>query len=171
MKKHYLIASALLCILTAAGFFIATINEDFPMRLFSVVVFTVLVLMVCFPAAKISRRMIGCGDSVRAGWKRVFYYVSMFALSLVLSFLAYLIISGELFPYEAGTLGQAVLIAFSYIAAMVVLFIPFMMSMIVLVLRKIISTEEEEETFSEDIAESADADIDDGAESTGSMEE
>ena len=168
MRKHYWIASALLCLLTAFGFFIATISEDISTRLFCVAVFTAVVMMVSLPAAKISRRMILCGDSVKKGWKRVLYYAAMFALALVLSVFAYLVISGELFPYEVGTLGQALLIVVSYTAAIVVIFVPFLMSMIVLVLRKFIKVTEEEKTFPEDIADVGDSEDEDGADETGS---
>ncbi|MBQ6106251.1 MAG: hypothetical protein IJL03_09945 [Lachnospiraceae bacterium] len=138
MKKQYLLARIILCALTAAGFFIATIHEESTTRFFCVVAFSAAVLLVSLPGERISRRIIGIGDEIEKTSKKVLYYVLMMVLVLVLALLAFLIISGELFPSgNTGTLSQGLLTLFLAAIAVVIILVPYVMTLVVLLLRKL----------------------------------
>lgn len=136
MKKNYRIARAVLVVLTALVFLIVTINEDGTTIFFCTVVFAAAALFLSFPAEKISRRMIAVGDGIRKGWKRVLYYIGLLILLLVLSAVAYFVISGEWFGTTPGTLGDALMIVFFYTLAVVAILLPYILTLLVLLLRK-----------------------------------
>lgn len=143
MKKHYSIARILLCVLTAGGFFLACIHEESSTRLLVTVVFGAVALLSSFSGEKLSRRMIETGDALKSGWKRTLFYVGMLLLSLVLALAAYLILSGDWLNNSAGTLRQALMTVFFYTIAAVLILIPFVITMIVLILRKFIPVTKE----------------------------
>lgn len=143
MKKHYSIARILLCVLTAGGFFLACIHEESSTRLLVTVVFGAVALLSSFSGEKLSRRMVETGDALKSGWKRTLFYVGMLLLSLVLALAAYLILSGDWLNNSAGTLRQALMTVFFYTIAAVLILIPFVITMIVLILRKFIPVTKE----------------------------
>ena len=161
MKKHYRIARILLCVLTAGGFFLACIHEEGSTRLLVTVVFGAVALLAGFSGEKLSRRMIETGDTLKSGWKRALFYVGMLLLSLVLALAAYLILSGDWLNNSAGTLRQGLMRVFFYTIAAVLILIPFVITMIVLVLRKFIPVTEEPEGDETDGADEMDVPDDD----------
>ena len=137
VEKKYWIVRAALVILTVAACLIATANEDGTTRLFVTVCFAAAQLLLSFPAERISKRMIAVGDSIRTGWKRVLYYVVLPVALGVLSLVAYYIISGDWFSNSPGTLGEGLVRVFFYILAWIAIFLPYVLTLYVLLIRKV----------------------------------
>lgn len=159
MKKHYLIAEGLLFVLFAGGFFLACINEESSTRLLVTVIFGATVLLAGFPAGRISRRMIETGDSLKKGFKRVLFYFGMLVLTTGLCVIAYWLVSENvLYGNTPETLGSAILKLIFLAVAIVIIFLPFLLTMIVLVLRKFIPVSDEKEEPDEDDVSEEDKD-------------
>ena len=137
MKKSYWIARAVLVVLSVVTWVIVTINEDATTMLFVTVCFTAAQLLLSFPAERISKRMIDVGDSIRTGWKRVLYYIGLLIGLAALSLVAYYVISGEWFGNNAGTLGEGFTRVFFYILAWIAIFLPYILTLFVLLIRKV----------------------------------
>lgn len=145
MKKSYWIARGILTALTVFICLIAMIHEDGTTRFFVTVVLSALALILSFPAERISQRMIAIGDGIAKGRKRVLYYVLLLAGLLALSLAAYFVISAG----NPKTLGEGLMTVFFYTVAIVAILIPYILSVLVLVIRKRVKEETEEETEDE----------------------
>ncbi len=87
--------------------------------------------------------MICLGDTVSNRYLRILYYIVLLAVILMLAFLAVLLImamsDNREFSNELGAAaGQAMLIALLEIAVFVMLIVPYIQTLIVLLLRRLI---------------------------------
>ena len=146
MKKNYWIARAVLVVLTIAACLIITINEDRTTIFFCTVVFAAGALFLSFPAEKISTRMIAVGDAIRSGWKRVLYYAGVLIGMLLLSLVAYYVISGDWTGVRPGSLGEALTIVLFYSLAIVAIMLPYILTLLVLLLRKVCANGNKKQT-------------------------
>ena len=149
MKKNYWIARAVLVVLTAILCLIITIHEDGTTKFFVTVVYAAGTLFLSFPAEKISQRMIYIGDMIRSGWKRMLYYAGLLTALLFLSLGAYFLISGEWFGNTPKTLSDGLMIVLFYSVAIVAIMLPYNLTLLVLVIRKVCengNTKQKEQT-------------------------
>ena len=140
MKKYYAVSRIVICVLTIVITNIAFINEDITMKLVATVMFTIAALISCFVATPISRWAIGIGDRITNKGLRALYYIALLPLILLIVYLLCMLImfisdhmerSNEM----GADLGQAILTVFICIAVFVALIVPYVQTLIVLLLR------------------------------------
>lgn len=122
--------------------------------MFAIVVITAgIVWLACFLCTGISRKMIQLGDKISNGFLRGIYYFVLFPLVLALGiglvwfieFVEY--VESQSYNYEQS-MGASIFVFFLSIACVVFVLVPYVQSLLVLLMHKILKNkgEEEEET-------------------------
>lgn len=144
MEREYKLSRIIIAVLTMLDSFILFINEDISVKIFGMCIFTFAAFFASFLGTGVSRKMIEKGDEIASILLRILYYfVLLIALLIVL--LAIWLISSFLFdviPFsnEVGiAAGQAVLAVLIGASFFVFAIIPYLQTLIVLGLRKILS--------------------------------
>ena len=148
MKKYYAVSRIVICVLTIVITNIAFINEDISMKLAATVVFTIAALISCFVATPISRWALGIGDKISNRGLRAVYYIALLPLILLIVYLLCMLImfisdhiehSNEM----GAALGHAILTVFLCVAVFVALIVPYVQTLIVLLLRGVLKDKQE----------------------------
>lgn len=144
MKREYGLSIIIISLGAALLSFIALINEDISVKLFMVPFFSFIAFAVSSLGVRFSEKMIGFGDRMQNGIIRFFYYICLLVGIIVIVFLGYLFIdyAGNLHETSnslSEALSWALLIVLLEAVFAVTVFIPYIQTIIILVLRKIIN--------------------------------
>jgi hypothetical protein len=143
MKKLYKISRVILSVITFIIFNIMFINEDISWKIIPLIL-AVIVFLISYPSTKISQFLIKTGDLIENKLLKILYYAIGLPISLLfLCFVIYLflIIIFEYIPTsnEFGVaLGQALLCLFFEILGIICIIIPYVQTLIVLILKRFI---------------------------------
>lgn len=135
MKNCYTISRKVLCILAVIISLIATIHEDISVKIVACIFFFIIALAAGFFTTPISKKVIHLGDSIAHKFLRILFYFSILPVTLLIAYILYVLI---LFIYDqsSGSINGAVIAIFSYIATTITVIVPYIQTLIVLILRK-----------------------------------
>lgn len=149
MKIHYMLSRIIIVVLAVICSFIALINEHITLKLTATVLFGVAAMVTSFLATPISKRIISTGDSIANKYLRVLYYILLLPLILLIVYLLCMLIllifsrpehSAEL----AEALGKALITLFLFAVIFIAFIVPYVQTLIVLLLRKIMKDKTEQ---------------------------
>ena len=148
MEREYKLSRIIIAILMMMASFIMLINEDISVKIFGMSLFTLVAFLASFLGTRVSRKMIQVGDKISSILIRVLYYIALLIVILAVCYVICLILfvfeavpvtySNEL-GIAAGEAMLAVLIGSSFLVFVI---IPYIQTLIVLTLRKIITKTE-----------------------------
>lgn len=142
MKNEYGISACVMAALTFLFFAVATINEDWSVKLACLIIFPSIVLIISMPCSRISKAIIAKADSIKSRVKRILFYVILPVLSLAVVGIIYIVSS----LYEdsrvstgdfAAELSRAIMFIFTMAVLLIVVLVPYIQTYIVLILRKL----------------------------------
>lgn len=141
LSKEYKISGIFITILVMAATFIIFHNEDISVRLFATALFTVAALITCFLGTRVSVRIIKTGDRIKNKLVRVLYYIGLPIALICLTGLVWVVmavVNGKLANTDdIGTsFGQSYILAIVAIAVCIFAIVPYIQTILVLVLRK-----------------------------------
>lgn len=155
MKREYRWARGIIVILMVilSAFFFCSFSVEPADLLLIVGIVAGVVWLACFLCTGISRKMIQLGDKISNGFLRGIYYFVLFPLVLALGIGLYLFIEfveyveSQSYNYEQS-MGASLFVFFLGIACVVFVLVPYVQSLLVLLMHKILKNkgEEEEET-------------------------
>ena len=142
MENEYKLSRVVVAILTLIISFIILIHEDISVKFFGMSLFTLAAFFASFPGTKVSKKMIETGDKISRLFLRILYYFAVLIVLLVFGCLLVLlfeyITNGISYSNELGiAAGQAMLTVLIGASFLIFLIIPYIQTLIVLVLRKI----------------------------------
>jgi len=142
MEKKYIISRVVICTLTFIISFIVLMNEDMRTRALATVIFTGVSLLAGFIATPISKRIIAYGNGISKKGRRIFFYAVLFPIAVILvcalwTLIYFLMDNAADSQNFAATLGQAVLEVFVLASAAFFILIPYIQTLIVLLLGKL----------------------------------
>ena len=143
MGREYSLSRVLIASIAVIASFIVLINEDISFKIVGIVLFTLVAVLASFVGSGVSRKMIAFGDRISAAFLRVLYYFALLLIILLMAFLFWTLISSfsEVGAHSSELsveLGRAVLTVFLGSAIFILLLVPYIQSLIVLILRKVI---------------------------------
>ena len=141
LSKEYKISGIFITILVMAATFIIFHNEDISVRLFATALFTVAALITSILGTRVSVRIIKMGDRIKNKLVRVLYYIGLPIVLICLTGLVWVVmavVNGKLANTDnIGTsFGQSYMLAIVAIAVCIFAIVPYIQTIIVLVLRK-----------------------------------
>jgi hypothetical protein len=141
LSKEYKISGIFITILVMAATFIIFHNEDISVRLFATALFTVAALITSILGTRVSVRIIKMGDRIKNKLVRVLYYIGLPIALICLTGLVWVVmavVNGKLANTDnIGTsFGQSYMLAIVAIAVCIFAIVPYIQTIIVLVLRK-----------------------------------
>lgn len=141
LSKEYKISGMFITILVMAATFIIFHNEDISVRLFATALFTVATSITSILGTRVSIRIIKTGDRIKNKLVKVLYYIGLPIALICLTGLVWAVmavVNGNLANTDdIGTsFGQSYLLAIVAIAVCIFAIIPYIQTIIVLVLRK-----------------------------------
>lgn len=146
MEKEYKLSRIIIAILTMMISFIMCINEDISVKIVAMGLFTSAAFLASFLGTGVSRKMIQVGDKITSLLLRILYYIALLIALLAVAYILMLIFDSitEIVPYsnELGiAAGQAMLTVLIGASFLVFVIIPYFQTLIVLVLRKLVTKE------------------------------
>lgn len=141
LSKEYKISGIFITILVMAATFIIFHNEDISVRLFATALFTVAALITSILGTRLSVRIIKMGDRIKNKLVRVLYYIGLPIALICLTGLVWVVmavVNGKLANTDnIGTsFGRSYMLAIVAIAVCIFAIVPYIQTIIVLVLRK-----------------------------------
>lgn len=141
LSKEYKISGIFITILVMAATFIIFHNEDISVRLFATALFTVAALITNILGARLSIRIIKMGDRIKNKLVKVLYYIGLPIALICLTGLVWVVmavVNGKLANTDnIGTsFGQSYMLAIVAIVVCIFAIVPYIQTIIVLVLRK-----------------------------------
>lgn len=137
MKKEYRLSRVILVVLTLITVLIVFQNEYYITKQNVGFFFCFSVLLASFPGTLVSRKMIQTGDRIPNILLRILYYVGLLVGSLVIAALV-----GVCFAIVLGkvdlTIDQITWIVCFGFAVLIFLIVPYLQTILVLLLRKIL---------------------------------
>lgn len=142
MKKEYGLSRVILVVLALVAALILCQNEDYTMKQVVGFFFCSAALLAGFLGTPVSRKMIQTGDEIPNILLRILYYLGLLVGSLAIAALVgvgCVTFFGNVLPLSDGMegIGQALLIVLFGSALFVFLIVPYLQTIIVLLLRKI----------------------------------
>lgn len=142
MEKKYIISRVVLCTLTFLISFIVLMNEDMRTRTLAAIIFTGVSLLAGFIATPVSKRIIAYGSNISQKGRRIFFYAVLFPIAIVLvcvlwTLIFFLMDHSADSQNFAGALGQAVLEVLVLVSAAFLILVPYIQTLIVLLLGKL----------------------------------
>lgn len=146
MKKELKISRIVIATITLIVFNIMFINEDFSWKIITPI-FAFIAYIACFPGAVVCKFLLKIGDNISNIFLKILYYVIipiiLLLFCLLIYWIGFLIFDVFPTPNELGpALGQAVMFSFIIIVICMFIVIPYIQALIILVLRKIIESDE-----------------------------
>ncbi|WP_029231274.1 hypothetical protein [Butyrivibrio sp. VCB2006] len=144
MEREYRISRGVIAILTALISYIALINEHISVKIYGIFLFTIVAFLLSFLGTKVSKKMIFIGDKVSNIALRICYYVGLLVAILVLSatfFTVFTSISDYIDTSNmefAAALSIAIVIVTICCLFFIMLIVPYIQSLIVLIIRRIL---------------------------------
>ena len=137
MKNYYTISRKILCILAVIISLIASIHEDISVKIVAVMLFFLITLAASFFTTPISKKVIHIGDSIANTFLRILFYCSILPLTLLIAYILYVLILC-IYDQSSGSINAAALTIFLYITTTIVVIVPYIQSLTVLILRKVL---------------------------------
>lgn len=143
MEKSYKISRVILAIVTFIIFNIMIINEDVSWKIIPFV-FGAIVFGLSFPSSVISKKLLNIGNNLESKFLRIFYYIIAlpiisFLIFGVVCLIMYFIYENIPTPNEFGAaLGQALIFLFFVATVFICVILPYIQTVIVLVLNRFI---------------------------------
>lgn len=137
MKKEYRLSRVILVVLALIAVLIVFQNDNGETKQVAGFLFCSAALLASFLGTRISRKMIQTGDRIPNILLRILYYIGLLVGSLAIAALVgggFIIILGD----KAQNMGQALWILLLSFALFVFLIVPYLQTIIVLLLRKIL---------------------------------
>ena len=146
MKKELKISRIVIAIITLIVSNIMFINEDFSWKIITPI-FAFIAYIACFPGAIACKFLLKIGDNISNIFLKILYYVIipiiLLLFCLLIYWIGFLIFDAFPTPNELGpALGQALMFLFIIIVICMFIVIPYIQALIILVLRKIIESDE-----------------------------
>lgn len=143
MKKEYRLSRIILAVLTLITVLIVFQNEHYTVKLVAGFFFCFAALLASFPGTLMSRKMIQTGDRIPNILLRILYYIGLLVGSVAIAALVggggITILGNRPLSNELGiAAGQAMLIVLLGFSLFVFLIVPYLQTIIVLLLRKIL---------------------------------
>lgn len=141
LSKEYKILGMFITILVMTATFIIFHNEDISVRLFATALFTVVALITSIIGTRVGIRIIKTGDRIKNKLVKVLYYIGLPIVLICLTGLVWVVmavVNGKLANTDdIGTsFGQSYILAIVAIAVCIFAIVPYIQTIIVLVLRK-----------------------------------
>lgn len=145
MKKIYVISGFILSLLTYAILMYIFQNEDKSFRVVAAL-FAATTLVLSIPSSFISWKIIKYGDSIDELLFKVIYYMTIPLISFGVWILLVLFIfattaNGNVSNDFQSSLSHAIMALFLYIASIIAVALPYVQSLLVLVLRRLMKSE------------------------------
>lgn len=147
MEREYRLSRIIITILTMIISFFIFINEDISVKIFGTSLFTSVAFFASLISTKICRKIIQLGEKIASIILRIFYYIILLIVILVagyvICFIIHFIFEAMPFSNELGiAAGEAMLAVLIGSSFLVLLIIPYIQTLIVLGLSKIITKTE-----------------------------
>ena len=162
MKREFQWARGIIVILTALVFMVLLCGA-FGNSFFELVplacVFAGAAWLICFIGTGVSRKMIQIGDKISNKFLRVLYYIMLLPLVLIIWLGIWAVIEAIVDandqPHQemAEALSEAFMALFWGAVFMIFVLVPYVQSLLVLILRKVLKKKDEEEEGQESISE------------------
>lgn len=142
MEREYRISRGVIAILAIIMSFIVLINEDISVKIAGISLFSIIAILVSFLGAKVSKLMIKIGDKISNVIFRALYYICILVVLLIMAASIWLLLLFGYYTFGvrsrefADVLGQALILVSIGCCVFIALIVPFIQTMIVLLLRK-----------------------------------
>lgn len=139
MKKDYMVSRIILFVLAILLTLVAFINEDPQTILIATTLFAGVTLLTSFLATPISKKMLLRGKTFDKLWKKILYYIGMLLVVIAVICVTWTVIYWLMDRPKEGwdALGQAVKIIAFLITAVIIAFVPYLETLLVLLLGKV----------------------------------
>jgi hypothetical protein len=147
MEREYRISRGVIAILAALISYIALINEHISVKIYGIFLFTIVAFLLSFLGTKVSKKMILIGDKVSNIAVRICYYVALLVAILALSATFFIVFTSltdfiDTSDMEfASALSIAIIVVTICCIFFIFLIVPYIQSLIVLILRRIFGEE------------------------------
>ncbi len=147
MEREYRISRGDIAILAALISYIALINEHISVKIYGIFLFTIVAFLLSFLGTKVSKKMILIGDKVSNIAVRICYYVALLVAILALSATFFIVFTSltdfiDTSDMEfASALSIAIIVVTICCIFFIFLIVPYIQSLIVLILRRIFGEE------------------------------
>lgn len=156
MKREYRWARGIIVIIMVVlvAIFLVSLEANLQDLLLWIGIVAGLAWLACFLCTGISRKMIQMGDKISNRFLRGLFYFVLFPVMLAIGLgLLYLIeyvdyINSQSYNYEQS-IGEAIFVCLLGIWSVVFVMIPYVQSLFVLLMRKILKNKDEEEKETE----------------------
>lgn len=142
MKKNYSISRVILTILTFILLCILFKNEDASFFKLNIIL-TAIAFAISFPGAMLSKKLIKIGDNIKNKPLKVLYYLVFLPSLAIIVFLGLYAIIYTIYLNFPETnslqeaLSKAIWVIFNMIASVIIVTIPYLQTIIVLILKKL----------------------------------
>ena len=143
--KHYTASRRFLMITAAAISILLFRHDDVFFSVGAPIFFTIVVYLLSFPTSFLSMKMINWGDKRKKTWQKVLLYVGVLlaaaAISVIMIYVMFTLFTLMEEPLHLGDdlsslVTHMLLIAIAWVVIVIALFLPWLQSMLVLILRK-----------------------------------
>lgn len=144
LKKEYRLSRWIITIFMIGICQIMFINEDVSVKVVGTALFTIATFLGSCLGTRISRKMIEVGDSITNNMLRILYYIILVPGFMTLVGLIYVTMNAvfDVLPHsnDMGTaVGEAVLFALLMCSVIIFVIIPYIQSLIILLIQKILT--------------------------------
>jgi len=136
MEKLYSKSRKIISILAVVISFFVMINEDISVKIVAMVFIFSVALAASYITTPISKKMLKMGDAIRNKYLRVLLYMAILPLTLLIAYIFYVLILAGYYRY-GNSISMAAITVFLYVATTIVVIVPYVQTLIVLMLRRL----------------------------------
>ena len=140
-ERHYKLALRIIAVFVCVGTALLTIRSDFRLCVIFTAVATGAAILFTLLTRKLSFRFLMIGDGLKKGWQKLIFYLAIPGISIVVFYLLSNVFS-PMFDSDHKELAAALSEAFYYLlfefALLIGICVPYVQTILVLILRKFI---------------------------------
>ena len=135
MEKLYSKSRKIISILAIVISFFIMINEDISVKIVAMVFIFSVALAASYITTPISKKMLKMGDAIGNKYLRVLLYMAILPLTLLIAYIFYVLILAGYYRF-GNSINMAAITVFLYVATTIVIIVPYVQTLIVLMLRR-----------------------------------
>ena len=147
-EREYKISRIIITLMTFIISIIVFHNEDISFLTVGVALFTAVAFCVSFLGTFVSRKMVATGDRIKNVFLKILYYISLLFAILLIAYLFLMILYfiNDARPSSnewSDALSRAIILVLTAASFFVMVVVPYIQSLIVLILRRILKKNQE----------------------------
>ncbi len=135
MKDNYKTSRQIIGILAVIISLIMSINEDISFKIVATIFIYFVALAATFLTTPISKKIIKAGDAIANKYLRIFYYIIILPLTLLVAYILYWLVF-LVYGNAADTMNEAAITILLFTATTIFAIVPYIQTLIVLACRR-----------------------------------